>query len=66
MVSEKPVKMRRVQSDRELGDHVTEGLTTQKEHLNSELTVPEVLPLEIFSSGVLRVLKASQSSGSPS
>lgn len=45
---------------------ITEGLTTQKEHLNSELTVPEVLPLEIFSSGVLRVLKASQSSGSPS
>ena len=28
MVSEKPVKMLRVQSDRELGDHVTEGLTT--------------------------------------
>lgn len=27
MVSEKLVSMGRVQSDRELGDHVTEGLT---------------------------------------
>lgn len=26
MVSEKPEKMQRVQSDRELGDHVTESL----------------------------------------
>lgn len=46
---------------------ITQGLTTQREHLNSELTVPEFPPLEIVSfGGGCRVLKAFQSSGSPS